>query len=539
MKQYITANRYKNQIYVREIVDGVEYRRKVRFQPYIFQRSSKPTEYKDFYGNQYVKKISFQNPFEMKEHIDMYKDISGELWGNKDIVAQFMYDEKYDCFDFNNLVVSYLDIEVCTRSMGENGEWIDGGFPEAIEAKFPINAICDYRSNTKKYHTFTTAKGWTMSKSQLKYSDEVEYIYCKDEEDLLKKWLSFWVKNCPHICTNWNGKLFDIPYIINRLKILFGVDIAARISPFNVIESKEVSAGFGNKQQSYEIMGVAILDYLDLYKKYRYVPREKYTLDFISRAENPEEHKLEFKGTHGSLYYDDPVFFIDYNIQDVRCVVNFEKKLQLIQLATYLSYFSNINFEDNYSPIKIWETIIAKSCLDEGFVIPMRFKTPEKKPYEGAYVHEPVPGLKGCIASFDYTSLYPKIMELFYIGADVHQTGDVKKKLFEELLKVLDNGDEKCHSMLSEIKTTGIFNDFYINNDIPADVTKFLKERGVSLTTNCEFYDVSKKSIFVSLITKLFLERKSDKKTSFKFKHQAQEIKEELKKRGIEIPEEH
>ena len=99
MKQYVTANRYKNQIYVRELVDGVEYRRKVRFQPYIFQRSSKPTEYKDFYGNGYVKKVTFQNPFEMKEHIDLYKDIPGELWGNKDIVAQFMYDEKYDCYD--------------------------------------------------------------------------------------------------------------------------------------------------------------------------------------------------------------------------------------------------------------------------------------------------------------------------------------------------------------------------------------------------------------------------------------------------------
>ena len=71
MKQYITANRYKNQIYVRELVDGVEYRRKVRFQPYIFQRSSKPTEYKDFYGNGYVKKVTFQNPYEMKEYIDL------------------------------------------------------------------------------------------------------------------------------------------------------------------------------------------------------------------------------------------------------------------------------------------------------------------------------------------------------------------------------------------------------------------------------------------------------------------------------------
>ena len=195
MKQYINVSRLKNQLCVREIVDNVEYRRKVKFKPYLFQRSSKPTEYKDFYDTGYVKKVTFENPYEMREFIELYKDIPNELWGNKDIISQFMYDEKYDCFDFSNIVVSYLDIEVCTRSQNENGDWIDGGFPEASEARFPINAICDYRSNTKKYYAFTTARGWTKDSSQLKYADEVEYIYCKNEQDLIKKWLTFWVKN--------------------------------------------------------------------------------------------------------------------------------------------------------------------------------------------------------------------------------------------------------------------------------------------------------------------------------------------------------
>ena len=63
-------------------------------------------------------------------------------------MAQFIYDEKYNTFDFDNVLISYLDIEVCTRFKNENGDWEDGGFPEASEAKFPINAICDYRSNT-------------------------------------------------------------------------------------------------------------------------------------------------------------------------------------------------------------------------------------------------------------------------------------------------------------------------------------------------------------------------------------------------------
>ena len=149
----------------------------------------------------------------------------------------------------------------------------------------------------------------------------------------------------------------------------------------------------------------------------------------------------------------------------------------LLQLAVYLSYYANINFEDNFSPIKIWENLIFKNSLDEKIVVPMRFKTPEKKMYEGAYVHEPITGLKGCVASFDYTSLYPKIMELFYIGADVHCRNEEKNKLYTDMLNVLENDNtEKSHEMLSEIKTTGIFNEFYIKkcDDIIENNNNFL-----------------------------------------------------------------
>lgn len=45
MKQYISVNKYKNQLYVRELIDNVENRKKVNFNPYIFQRSSSETDY--------------------------------------------------------------------------------------------------------------------------------------------------------------------------------------------------------------------------------------------------------------------------------------------------------------------------------------------------------------------------------------------------------------------------------------------------------------------------------------------------------------
>ncbi len=125
-------------------------------------------------------------------------------------------------------------------------------------------------------------------------------------------------------------------------------------------------------------------------------------------------------------------------------------------------------------------------------------------------------------------------MRLWYTGDDVHQKGEDRQKLYDGLLNVMKN-DTECKEMYKEILQTGIFNEYYINNDIPKSVTKYLKEKGVSLTTNCEFFDVTRKSVMIDLITKLFKERKADKKTSFNYKHKAQDIAEELERRGVKI----
>lgn len=535
MKQYINVARYKGNLLVREIVDGKEIRRTVKFSPHLFKRCSETeTDFKDFFGGS-VKRVQFSNQFEMKEYIDLYSSMDGELWGTSDVVSQFIFEEQYDTFDLKNIKISSLDIEVCTRSK-ENGVWVDGGFPNAHDAAFPINAICDYRYDTEKYYVFTTAKGWTKDKSVLKYSEQIEYIYCSSEVQLLKKWISFWCKNTPHIVTGWNVLTFDIPYIINRIKVIFGPEHIKYISPWKIINQKNVKNKFGELESSYDIVGISVLDYIDLYKKYRYKPREKYSLEYISRCEIPEEPKLEFEGTHGSLYYDNPIYFVDYNIHDVRCVNRFENKMHFIDLVVHLSYYANINFDESYSPIKIWENLIYKRCMENGIATPMRFHIPVKQSYEGAYVHDPNPGLKGTIASFDYTSLYPKIMEQWYIGADVHITGNSKDKLYKEFISTLKNSkDPLCKKMLSEIENTGIFLNYYIEHDIPKEVTEFLQHNGVSLTVNCEFYDITKKSQFVGLITQLFNERKSDKKKSFEFAHKAEDIRLELEKRGVKI----
>lgn len=530
-KQYCNVARYKNKMYVRELVGNTRSKRIVRYKPSLFEVTHENTGWQDFYRKNNLERITFESPFEMKQYLEDNKSEIKNIFGNTDLETQFIYDEGYTQKDVNKILISYIDIEVCTREF-LHGEWVDGGFPEATNASFPINAICDYRSDTKKYYVFTTAAGWTPEKSQLSYSSDIVYIYCRTEVELLEKWMAFWEKKYPDIVTGWNNKAFDLVYIINRCKRILGEKFAERISPWGVISERAEKNRFGQNVTCYDILGIATIDYLEVYKKYRLTPRENYTLGYISKCENPDDHKLEFTGTHGELYYKDPIFFIDYNIQDVHCVVRMDDVLQYLPLVIYLSYYSGINFADNFSPIKIWETFIYRTAMDAKVVTPIKQGSVEKTEFEGAYVHTPVPGLKGCIASFDYTSLYPSILSQVYIGADSHVTGDDKTKLFNEFLDVLRNDtDSKSHEMYKEISSTGIFNEFYINNDMPKAVTEFLQKKGVSIATNCEFYDITKESIFVKLVQMLFAERKADKKKSFEHKHKAQEIQEELDSR--------
>lgn len=569
MRQYISVQKYFNKLAIREIVDGHYVKEEKTFKPYLFEENSKGT-YLDFNQEKTLDKVDFPSFSEMNKALkdSVVEDDDGisvntkHYWGCKDPCIQYINDTvdnkpRYDTFDTSNLIYSIIDIEVMTRIKNPDGTWFDGGFPEAADARFPINAICDYRSDDKKYHVFTTAK-WDMDNSQLEYKNEVDYHFCEDEKHLLDDWLKFWAKNTPHIISGWNNKTFDIPYIINRIKRLslekigdsFDDDSVkeankdnffdgASLSPFGHIDVKHEKDQFGHITSLYSILGVATLDYLDLYKKYRYKPREKYTLAYISACELNGEHKLEFEGTHGTLYWDDPQFFIDYNIQDVRCIVKFEELLQFINLACFISYYSGVNIEDSYSPIKVWETLLYKTALNEhNIVMPIRMKMPARESYEGAYVHPPKPGLYGAVASYDYTSLYPSIIMALYTGADVVCKGEYRNNLQKTVKNMLkESKDPLAKKMNACINKDGTFVDFYINNDIPKEVVEFLHTNGLSMTPNLEFFKVNMKSVFVDLVNDLFKNRKADKKTSFKYKHMAQEIKEELEKRGINIGE--
>ena len=137
---------------------------------------------------------------------------------------------------------------------------------------------------------------------------DVRYIKCATETALIEKFLEFWLDYNPDIITGWNVKFFDIPFLMNRFRRLMGDEFILQFSPWGVVsqQSARITAKGFNKEQNYwDIMGVSVLDYLDLYRKHTFVRRESYKLDYIGEVELGENKHENPYDTFKEFYQKD------------------------------------------------------------------------------------------------------------------------------------------------------------------------------------------------------------------------------------------
>lgn len=391
---YTNVEIFGNSVLIREVVDGVRHKSKLQWQPTLFiqDNSSTESEYKSLYGDP-VKEIVAGNIRETKEFIKQYEGVDGfNIFGQLNYTLQFLNDryEHEITPDMDSLSIWSIDIE--TRVP-------EDGFPKPETATGEIVLITMQNVKTKSCYTFGTGK----------YSrDDTVFESSNDEYSLLKNFLMFWERADIDIITGWNIEFFDIPYIINRVKRILGEDAVKKMSPWGFV-SAEMRNFRGKEELSVDIKGIAILDYLALYKKFTYTKQESYSLKFIS-SEELGHTKVDLPGEtfndNIDNHWDE---FVHYNIVDTQLVTELESKLKLLELIITMAYQAKINFTDVFSPVKMWDSLIHNSLLKEKIVVPQRAHV-GSRPIEGAYVKEPKPGKYNWIISLDATSLYPSIM---------------------------------------------------------------------------------------------------------------------------------
>lgn len=529
MIQYTCVNRKGSQVLMRGICDDKDYKHKEFYKPFMFVRCREEHRTdSDFFGGP-VKLKRFDNAYEMGQYIKNYSEIEGHLWGSKSVEHQYIYEKFGDTieYDTNKVRIALIDIEVMTKIKTSTG-WFDTGFPSPSEAKYPINAICHYDNLDDIYYQFTTAE-WEKEKSIFPdIAEKTVYIFCESEEVLIKKWLNHWRQKTPHIVSGWNSELFDIPYIVNRIKNVFGENILKILSPWGIVEEKEVKTAYG-VEKTYDIFGISSLDYMLLYKKHTFKMRKSYKLDYIAYVELGER-KAKVEGDLGSFYWNNPQGFIDYNLNDVYLVKHLDDKLQLFRLVMALSYFAGLNYIDTFSPIKTWDTLIFRECLKNGVAIPFSEKRKGREEYEGAYVFDTKTGMQKYTVSFDLTSLYPSIMRGMNIGPDTIITGK-KYNEYQNIIEELVKDDREFYEILKKNKP---FIDYYVKNgSLPEKLVEYLHDNELCLSPNYQLFTTKKPSVFTTLINELFIGRKTDKKKSQEYALKAKEIHEEMVRRGL------
>ena len=411
-----------NVILYRGYENGQRVQSRAHFSPTLFVTSNKEEKYKTLEGEN-VRPVKFESSREAREFIATYQNVEGfKVHGYERYVYQFITQEFPDEVDYtiNQMKIYAMDIEV----------QCENGFPNVEEAAEEMLSITIKDMVTKQYYCWATR--------EFEAPEGVESHIFWNEQEMLRHFLGWWVENTPDILTGWNVNLYDVPYIARRVNRVLGEKWMKSLSPWNRANEREVYVQ-GRKNYAYDISGVNILDYLDLYRKFTYTNQESYRLDhiaFVELGQRKVDHS-EYENFK-DFYTSDWQKFMEYNIQDVELIDRLEDKMKLLELAITMSYDAKVNFEDVYSQVRMWDTIIYNYLRDKNIVVPPRKGSKKDEKYAGAYVKEPIPGKYDWVVSFDLNSLYPHLIMQYNISPETiretrHPSASVERILNEEI----------------------------------------------------------------------------------------------------------
>lgn len=382
------------------------------YNPYLYVESNAESKTKSLFNTNIKQKV-FRNQYERSKYIK--ESGNRRLFENLPVAQQFLIDtywKDHENLDFikYDLKIGILDIE--TYSPHE--------FPVPENATHPVNIITIYDSLTNRYYS------WGLKQYE-NNDDNVVYKFCKDEKTLLREFVDHCSKDYYDVLTGWNSNLFDMPYLINRIRNLLGDDAVNKLSPTGRVYSRSMRGQFGKEQVRWFIDGISCVDYLDVYKRFCLINRDSYKLDNIGSIELGEQ-KVDYGNTNlSSLADDNWQMFVDYNIQDVKLVVKLEQKLQYLTLLRMLSHIGLTTMESAMGNM----TVIVGACAIRGKIrgqkIPTFIRPPDDgSQNEGAFVKDPEKGFQKHVVSFDANSLYPSTMITLNISPETKMGKIVK-----------------------------------------------------------------------------------------------------------------
>ena len=438
------------------------------------------------------------------------------------------------------------------------------------QANFPINAITLFSTIDNSCYSFFLHSNWNVDLEQLKkdyhkFLIDNKYILndiklniwvFDDEKKLLSQCCNLIKQIDPMVIAGWYSNGFDVPYLYNRLKKLFGYN-----------ETCNLLSHFGKIEEKYnefkDTCKISIPDYVFIDMMELYMPREdgglaygkklpSFSLNYVCKEEI-ELQKLEYAGNLNLFYLNDPTNFFLYNIVDVILLVRLENKLghidafniqrrlsrsgasnALIGMSGFYKTFMTTRyherkksirygliaekkktlnkdkFNDYYKPIikKGTKTkkIELKENIDSGDYLDIICK------FDGAYVKQPKTILingKFIVIDLDASRLYPSMIVENNISLDTFECyiiNPIIYKFVEFLENNLGKTDRLSTKILDSLTDAIVkYVDSFIEYDDTSEEREFKKKKNKGKSKDEMLYKLY--FIITLHLTKLFESR--------------------------------
>jgi len=337
--------------------------------PYFYQESK--TGLFHTIDNKRVTKIFCSRPSDVSKKRDENSYEADVLYYRRYVI------DKIGSFLSCELKYSFIDIEVQCPEL-----------PSHLNPIYPIVSISCSNSYTNEIKTFF------IGESSLDISQKGIEI-C--EKQILNSFVK-WIKEQQFdFLAGWNFINFDYQYLRARYYKLFEEELADMLSPIN---SNRI-VGKKDEEDPLKIpTGLGIVDYLAWFRKV-YKGRHSYALDYIAQEELKESayEKVDFNILSDKVK--------EKNINDVRRMIDIEKKLKIINYYDELRRMSKSDWQDLDWNSKMLDMMLLTEARQKGIVLPSKkYGIETDETFEGAYRRCDT-GLYKNLWKLDLSSAYP------------------------------------------------------------------------------------------------------------------------------------
>ena len=216
MRFYTNVVQWGNQILVREYKNGERLNHKVKYSPTLYVPVQKETGWKTLDGKN-VTPYKHETIKGAKEFIAQYQNQPHLVFGLDRFAYTYLADTYPDKVEWDSDKILVVTIDIETRC--------ENGFPDPEKAEEEMLSITIKNQSTKKIVVWGIGEYHTDR-------EDITYINCSNENELLASFMNFWTKHYPDVITGWNTEFFDIPFLVNRVTKVLGEDRAKEFSPW-------------------------------------------------------------------------------------------------------------------------------------------------------------------------------------------------------------------------------------------------------------------------------------------------------------------